>query len=111
MNSLLTEYRRSQLIARPVPGGKKPVQYVYGTRVPGGFEPVCYQFAQWVVEDFNGQGKSVYKNLTDGSKTTTGSPSRSFAGSRIHSALYTCEKDMSMSASVPSNSSDVSSEK
>ncbi|MCP6412464.1 hypothetical protein NL483_28360, partial [Klebsiella pneumoniae] len=43
MNSLSTQYRRSQLVARPVPGGAGPVQFVYGVRVPGGFEPVCYQ--------------------------------------------------------------------
>ncbi|HHR1335729.1 TPA: hypothetical protein ACS3EN_005525, partial [Klebsiella pneumoniae] len=49
MNSLSTQYRRSQLVARPVPGGTGQVQFVYGVRVPGGFEPVCYQFAQWVV--------------------------------------------------------------
>lgn len=59
MNSLSTQYRRSQLIARPVPGGAGPVQFVYGVRVPGGFEPVCYQFAQWVVGDFNGQAEKV----------------------------------------------------
>lgn len=111
MNSLSTQYRRSQLVARPVPGGAGPVQFVYWVRVPGGFEPVCYQFAQWVVGDFNGQAGSVCENLTDGSEITTVSRSESSAGSPRHNALYTCGKDMSMSASVPSSSSEENSGK
>ena len=111
MNSLPTQYRRSQLIARPVPGGADPVQFVYGVRVPGGFEPVCYQFAQWVVGDFNGQVGSVCENSTDGSEITTVPRSGSFAGSPRHSALYTCVKGTSMNALAPSSSSDENSGK
>ncbi|HEC5179914.1 TPA: hypothetical protein R3U81_002966 [Escherichia coli] len=35
MNSLTTHYRRSQLIALPVPGGKAKVEYCYAVNVPG----------------------------------------------------------------------------
>lgn len=35
MNSLTTLYRRSQLIALPVPGGKAKVEYCYAVNVPG----------------------------------------------------------------------------
>jgi hypothetical protein len=101
MNSLSTQYRRSQLVARPVPGGAGPVQFVYGVRVPGGFEPVCYQFAQWVVGDFNGQAEKVCESSTDGSEITTASRSGSYAGSPRHSALYTCAKGISTSVSAP----------
>ncbi|ODH22197.1 hypothetical protein A6803_26270 [Escherichia coli] len=111
MNSLSTQYRRSQLVARPVPGGAGPVQFVYGVRVPGGFEPVCYQFAQWVVGDFNGQAEKVCENLTDGSEITTVSRSGSYAGSPKHSVLYTCAKGISTSVSAPSSSSDENSGK
>lgn len=55
MNSLTTQYRRSQLVALPVTGGKGPVQFVYGVRVQGAVEPVSYPFAEWVVGDFNSQ--------------------------------------------------------
>ena len=34
MNSLTTHYRRSQLIALPVPGGKAKVEYCYAVNVP-----------------------------------------------------------------------------
>ena len=35
MNSLTTHYRRSQLIALPLPGGKAKVEYCYAVNVPG----------------------------------------------------------------------------
>lgn len=111
MNSLPTQYRRSQLVARPVPGGAGPVQFVYGVRVPGGIEPVCYQFAQWAVDDFRSQAESVCENLTDGSEITTASRSGSYAGSPKHSALYTCAKGISMSVSAHLNSSNENSGK
>lgn len=38
MNSLTTHYRRSQLIALPVPGGKAKVEYCYAVNVPGDLE-------------------------------------------------------------------------
>lgn len=111
MNSLPTQYRRSQLIARPVPGGAGPVQFVYGVRVLGGFEPVCYQFAQWVVGDFNGQGEKKCESSTDGSKITTACESTLSAGSHKPAGLFTCVKGIRMSVAAPSSNSDESSEK
>lgn len=106
MNSVTTQYRRSQLIARPMPGGKGPVQFVYGVMVSGCFEPVCYQFADWVVGDFNGQAEKVeYGHSTDGLKTVTASLSGLSGGNQKLNGLYTCATDMSMSASVHSSSS------
>ncbi len=40
MNSLTTHYRRSQLIALPVPGGKAKVEYCYAVNVLGDREIV-----------------------------------------------------------------------
>ncbi len=42
MNSLTTHYRRSQLIALPVPGGKAKVEYCYAVNVPGDREIVTH---------------------------------------------------------------------
>ncbi|EHS9748181.1 hypothetical protein KW059_001969 [Escherichia coli] len=47
MNSLTTHYRRSQLIALPVPGGKAKVEYCYAVNVPGDREIVTHSFAEW----------------------------------------------------------------
>ncbi|MCE3847141.1 cell division inhibitor YmfM, partial [Escherichia coli] len=55
MNSLTTPYRRSQLIALPVPGGKAKVEYCYAVNVPGDREIVTHSFAEWAVGDFNRQ--------------------------------------------------------
>lgn len=91
MNSVTTQYRRSQLIARPMPGGKDPAQFVYGVMVSGCFEPVCYQFADWVVGDFNGQAEKVEcEHSTDGLKIATASQSGLSGGSQKHSALSIC---------------------
>lgn len=112
MNSVTTQYRRSQLIARPMPGGKGPAQFVYGVMVSGCFEPVCYQFADWVVGDFNGQAEKVEcEHSTDGSKTATASLSGLSGGSQKLNGLYTCATDTSMNASVLSNSFSVNSGK
>lgn len=101
MNSVTTQYRRSQPIARPMPGGKGPAQFVYGVMVSGCFEPVCYQFADWVVGDFNGQAEKVEcEHSTDGLKTATASQSGLSGGSQKLNGLYTCATDTSMSASV-----------
>jgi hypothetical protein len=35
MNILTTPYRRSQLIALPMPGGKAKVEYCYAVNIPG----------------------------------------------------------------------------
>ncbi len=58
MNSLTTHYRRSQLIALPVPGGKAKVEYCYAVNVPGDREIVTHSFAEWAVGDFNRQTRT-----------------------------------------------------
>lgn len=66
MNSLTTRYRRSQLIALPVPGGAGPVQYRYAVRLSGHFVPVSYQLAQQMVGEFNRQAETfACRNSTD----------------------------------------------
>lgn len=91
MNSLTTQYRRSQLIALPVSGGAGPAQYRYAVRIPGGRECVSYQFAEWVVGDFNSQAEAFQcKNSTDDTSTPaalkstlsagTGKSGKSFSG-------------------------------
>lgn len=59
MNSLTTHYRRSQLIALPVPGGKAKVEYCYAVNVPGDRVIVTHSFAEWAVGDFNRQKETV----------------------------------------------------
>ncbi|EET7454431.1 peptidase [Escherichia coli] len=101
MNSLTTHYRRSQLIALPVPGGKAKVEYCYAVNVPGDREIVTHSFAEWAVGDFNRQKETVLcDKLTAGSKITTECPSESFVGSRKHNGLSTSVKAMNMSALV-----------
>ena len=107
MNSLTTHYRRSQLIALPVPGGKAKVEYCYAVNVPGDREIVTHSFAEWAVGDFT----VLCDKLTAGSKITTECPSESFVGNRKHNGLSTSAKAMSMSASVRSNSFVVNSGK
>lgn len=78
MNSLTTQYRRSQLIALPVPGGAGPAQYRYAVRINGGRECVSYQFAEWVVGDFNSQAEVFpCKNSTE--DTATGAALKSMS--------------------------------
>ena len=104
MNSLTTHYRRSQLIALPVPGGKAKVEYCYAVNVPGDREIVTHSFAEWAVGDFNRQKETVLcDKLTAGSKITT--------ESRKHNGLSTSVKAMNMNASVRSNSFVVNSGK
>lgn len=70
MNSLTTRYRRSQLIALPVPGGAGPVQYRYAVRVSGHCVPVSYQLAQQMVGEFNRQAEAfACRNSTDDTAT------------------------------------------
>lgn len=64
MNSLTTHYRRSQLIALPVPGGKAKVEYCYAVNVPGDREIVTHSFAEWAVGDFNRQKETVLCDLS-----------------------------------------------
>lgn len=60
MNSLTTHYRRSQLIALPVPGGKAKVEYCYAVNVPGDREIVTHSFAEWVVGISTGRRRQSF---------------------------------------------------
>lgn len=112
MNSLTTQYRRSQLVALPVTGGKGPVQFVYGVRVQGAVEPVSYLFAEWVVGDFNSQAeKAECENSTGGFVTEEASPSVSFGGSQNRGGLSICGLITPMNASARLSSFSVNSEK
>lgn len=113
MNSLTTQYRRSQLIALPMPGGREPVPFCYAVNVPGDREVVTHEFAEWVVGDWCEEvAAQLCKNLTGGSAITTACPSGLSDGSLKPAALSTCGKATSMaSASVRSSNSSVSSGK
>ena len=113
MNSLTTQYRRSQLIALPMPGGREPVPFCYAVNVPGDREVVTHEFAEWAVGDWQEEAAAqLCTNLTDGSAITTACPSKLSAGSLKPNALSTCVKTTSMaSASVHSTSLSASSGK
>lgn len=110
MNSLTTHYRRSQLIALPVPWKSEGGVLLCSKCTRQGI--VTHSFAEWAVGDFNRQKETVLcDKLTAGSKITTECPSESFVGSRKHNGLSTSVKAMSMSASARSNSFVVNSGK
>lgn len=111
MNSLAIEYRRSQLFARPVSGGKGPSPFVYGVRVANDFEPVNDEFAHWVEGDFNGQAEGVCANLVDGTKITGGFGFTLPALTCAPGALSTCERTTDLNAASASISSKESSGK
>lgn len=112
MNSLTTQYRRSQLIALPMPGGREPVPFCYAVNVPGDREVVTHEFAEWAVGDWREEAAAqLCTNLTDGSEITTACPSKLSAGSLKPAALSTCGKATSMNASVRSSNSSASSGK
>ena len=113
MNSLTTQYRRSQLIALPMPGGREPVPFCYAVNVPGDREVVTHEFAEWAVGDWREEAAAqLCTNLTDGSAITTACPSKLSAGSLKPAALSICGKVTSMeSASVRSSNSSASSGK
>lgn len=99
MNSLTTQYRRSQLIALPVPGGAGPAQYRYAVRIPGGRECVSYQFAEWVVGDFNSQAEAfLCKNSTDGTATGAELKSRLLAGTERNDKSFSEDQAICMTA-------------
>lgn len=105
MNSLTRQYRRSQLTALPMPGGRESVPYCYVENVSGDREPVTHDFADWAVGDWRREVEAeLCANSTDGSKTTTVSRFGSSDGSQKLDGLSTCEKAMRMSASAHSNS-------
>ncbi len=113
MNSLTTQYRRSQLIALPMPGGREQVPFCYAVNVPGDREVVTHEFAEWAVGDWREEATAqLCTNLTDGSAITTACTSGLSDGSLKPAALSTCVKTTSMaSASVHSTSLSASSGK
>lgn len=76
MNSLTTHYRRSQLIALPVPGGKAKVEYCYAVNVPGDREIVTHSFAEWAVGDFNRRRRQSLRQVNRWFKDHYGVPVR-----------------------------------
>ncbi len=113
MNSLTTQYRRSQLIALPMPGGREPVPFCYAVNVPGDREIVTHEFAEWAVGDWREEAAAqVCTNLTGGSAITTACPSKLSAGSQKPAALSICGKvTITGSVSVRSSNSSASSGK
>ena len=110
MNSLTRHYRRSQLTALPMPGGREAVPYCYVENVSGDREPVTHEFASWAVGDWRREVEAeLCVNLTEGSKTTAECQSVLSAGSQKHSALSTCEMAIHTNASGRLSSSGKSS--
>lgn len=92
MSILSRHYRRSQLIALPMPGGKGG-QQCYGVNVPNGLEIVSHSFVEWAVDDWRREVEGqLCERSTDFSETTTANPSESSDGSERRTALFTCEK-------------------
>ena len=101
MNILTTPYRRSQLIALPMPGGKAKVEYCYAVNIPGDREVVSHDFVEWAVGDWRREVEAdLCVSLTDGSKTEGGSPSTLSAGSLRLNELSTCAKTMNMASAL-----------
>ncbi|WP_058911898.1 hypothetical protein [Entomohabitans teleogrylli] len=74
MNSLTAPYRRSQLIALPVQGGREPVQWCYAVNVQGEREVVSHGFAEWAVGDWREEVEAALcSQLTTSGKGLRGS--------------------------------------
>lgn len=97
MNSLTVKNRIPQLRAFPVRGY---IMFRYERMVSGRWVPCNHSRAMAIVGVWRRRGESLCENLTDGSKTTTVSPSALSDGSRKPAALSTCVKAMSMSVSA-----------
>lgn len=110
MSSLTRHYRRSQLTALPMPGGREPVPYCYVENVSGDREPVTHDFANWAVGDWRREVEAdLCAKLTEGSKTTVECQSVLSAGNQKHSALSTCAMAIRTNASAHLSSSGKSS--
>ncbi len=112
MNSLNRYRPAKQFRCPPLVGRNAPFGYV--ERVRGCADANNYQRAAGMVEAFatmNEQGREEWLKLTGGSETTAESRYGSSAGSQKSSALSTCGKVTSTSASARLSSSSVNSEK
>ena len=100
MNILTTPYRRSQLIALPMPGGKAKVEYCYAVNIPGDREVVSHEFTEWAVGDWR---RATSIGI---SETNTESLFGLSAGSQKVTALSTFEKLRDISPSALALSTD-----
>ncbi len=93
MNILTTPYRRSQLIALPMPGGKTKVEYCYAVNIPGERPVVSHEFTKWAVGDWRREVEAQLCATSTGiSETTTESLFGLSVGSQKATALSTSEK-------------------
>lgn len=99
MNILTTPYRRSQLIALPMPGGKAKVEYCYAVNIPGDREVVSHDFAEWAVGDWRREVEAdLCVNLTGNTLITTESACMSSAMTATNGKLFSCEMATPMNA-------------
>lgn len=91
MNILTTPYRRSQLIALPMPGGKAKVDYCYAVNIPGDREVVSHDFVEWAVGDWRREVEAeLCVNLTDTTLITTESAYTSLDMTAKNGKSYSC---------------------
>ena len=111
MNSVTQATGFPQLRCVPVAGGRSPVPFSYELNVQGQWTPINYQFAAWLVEELRRKhrGESC-KNKSQNSTGVTSIPTAGlFTSSDMTaktSALFSCEKAMSMNAFSPCGSSE-----
>lgn len=104
INSVTQAPSFPQLRCVPVAGGCSPVPFSYELNVQGQWTPINYQFAAWLVDELRRKhrGESC-KNKSQNSTSVTSIPTgRLFTSSDTTvktSALFSCEKGMSMNAS------------
>lgn len=107
MNILTTPYRRSQLIALPMPGGKAKVEYCYAVNIPGDRPVVSHEFTEWAVGDWRREVEAQLCATSIGiSETNTESLFGLSAGSQKATALSTSEKLRDISPSALALSTD-----
>lgn len=102
MTSLTAFNRLPQLRMIPVPGA--PL-FRYERRIANRWVPCNHSRAVAIVGVYYRKAKRLYAKLTEGSKTTEGSPFGLSDGSQKLNELSTCGKGMSMNASALSISS------
>lgn len=107
MNILTTPYRRSQLIALPMPGGKAKVEYCYAVNIPGDREVVSHEFTEWAVGDWRREAEAQLCATSIGiSETNTESLFGLSVGNQKATALSTSGKRRGISPSVLALSTD-----
>lgn len=106
MNSVTQAPGLPQLRCVPVVGGCSPVPFSYELNVQGQWTPINYQFAAWLVDELRRKHRG--ESCKNKSQNSTGVTSIPTAGSSTSSdttartsALFSCEKAMSMNAFNP----------